>query len=87
MQTPQETQNPYLLMAGIARGSSIRRIHTQWRPDNSTINVASFGIPDKNCVIHITRNGRTCLSMDIKILDRYSIALAIEQAKDILAEI
>jgi hypothetical protein len=87
MHTSNELKNPYLFMAGIARGSSIRRIHTQWQPNNSTINVASFGIPDKNCVVHIARNGRTCLSMDVKILDRYSMAVAIDQAKEILAQL
>ncbi|QIR16348.1 hypothetical protein [Shewanella aestuarii] len=87
MKTPQENQNPYLFMAGIARGSSIRRIHTQWRPHNSTINVATFGIPDKKCVVHIARDGRTCLSLDVRILDRYSMATAINQAQEILAKL
>ncbi|WP_076414995.1 hypothetical protein [Shewanella sp. UCD-KL12] len=83
----ENTQNPHLLFAGLSEGHPIRRIHTQWQRANSTFNVVSYGIPKKNLVMHLSRSGRECLSVDIRELEQYSMATAITQAKAILDEL
>lgn len=83
----EKDQNPHLLFAGLSKGHPIRRIHTQWQKDNSIMNVVTFGIPNMGLIMHISRCGRECLSVDIRELDNYSMAVAITQAKDILDEL
>ncbi len=84
--TERENTSPFMLMAGLAKGSSIRRIHTLWQ-NNSNTNVASYGIPDKKIVCHLSRKGRDCLSIDVKVLEQYSMKEAILQAQEILKQL
>lgn len=80
-------QNPHLMFAGLAVGNPIRRIHTQWTKGTSTLNVATFGIPNLGLVMHLARDGRECLFVDVRELNQYSMAVAIQQAKEILDEL
>ncbi len=73
-----------MALAQLAGGSKVTRVHTQWQKHNSLNNVVTYGIVDKSTVMHVIRTGRECIAYEVKQLDRYSMSLAIQQAREIL---
>lgn len=79
--------SPYAVLANIAKGSQITRVHTQWKKGTSTTNVVTYGIRDKKTVMHIAREGRTTQFFQIFELPEYSLKNAILQAQKMLDEL
>ncbi|SUJ07977.1 hypothetical protein [Shewanella morhuae] len=84
---PTLSENAHLALAKLAGGSRVTRVHTQWKPGNSLTNVVTYGIRDKQTVMHILRTGRECVAFEVKQLESYSMSLAIQQAREILDEV
>ncbi|MEH6454777.1 MAG: hypothetical protein V7749_00515 [Cocleimonas sp.] len=84
---PTLSNNAHMALAQLAGGSRVTRVHTQWHKANSLTNVVTYGISEKHTVMHIIRSGRECIAYEVKQLERYSISLAIEQAREILNDI
>lgn len=81
------SERPRIALAQIAGSSRVSRIHTQYKPGNSTTNIVSYGIPAKDIVFHLIRNGRECVGFEVKHLDKYSMKEVIQQARAILNEL
>jgi hypothetical protein len=84
---PTLSNNVHMALAQLAGGSTVTRVHTQWKNGKSLNNVVSYGIREKNTVMHILREGRECIGYEVKTLERYSMSVAIAQARAILDEI
>jgi hypothetical protein len=83
MRCDQENASLHLMMAEIARGSQVVRIHTQY--NNAGVNVVTYGIRDKLTVMHIMRRGTRAFDYQIvNMQQRYSMSNAISEARAIL---